>query len=314
MHLELKHLRTLRELRDAGSLVSAARRLHLTQSALSHQLKALEDQLALPLFVRKSRPLRFTEAGRRLLATADEILPRLQHVENELKRLAEGSAGRLHIAIECHSCFEWLLPSLDAYRRDWPDVEVDLTQAFPFEPLPALLRGDIDLVITSDPQERPDVHYTPLFTYQALLAMASKHRLAVRSYIVPADLAGETLITYPVERERLDIFRYFLNPAGIAPAGVRTTELTALMLQLVASRRGVCALPNWALAEYLARDYVTARPLDKDGLRATLYAAVCRGEQDQPHIATFLATARATCFATLSGIEPPVSRAAEASL
>ncbi len=305
MFLKLKHLRTLRTLHDTGSLVGAAQRLHLTQSALSHQIKTLEDHLALPLFIRKSRPLRLTEAGRRLLAGADDVLPRVRRLEQELERLVRGTVGRLHIAIECHSCFEWLLPTLDAYRNDWPEVEIDLTLAFPFAPLPALLRGDIDLVITTDPPHHADIHATPLFAYQALLAMARNHILAHHDLILPADLAGETLITYPVERERLDIFRHFLNPADVSPAHIRTTELTVLMLQLVASGRGVCALPNWALAEHLDRDYVSARPLGADGMWGTLYAAVRTGEADHPPIKAFLATARCTCFASLPGILPP---------
>ncbi len=148
--LEIRHLKTLHALREADSLVEAAERLHLTQSALSHQFKELEERLGLPIFVRKTKPIRFTSAGLRLLQLADATLPLLRSAERDIARLAGGTAGRLHMAIECHSCFQWLMPTIDQFRDAWPEVELDLASGFAFAPLPALARGDLDLVVTSD--------------------------------------------------------------------------------------------------------------------------------------------------------------------
>ncbi|MGF1529615.1 MAG: LysR family transcriptional regulator [Candidatus Competibacterales bacterium] len=302
MFLELRHLRTLSALRDTGSLAEAAERLHLTQSALSHQTKALEAYYGVTLFVRKSRPLRFTPAGQRLLALADRILPMLAETERELTRLAEGQAGRLHLAIECHSCFEWLMPTMDAFRENWPEVELDILTAVSFAPLPALVQGFVDLVVTSDPIDDPAICYHPLFRYQGMLAMANTHPLAKQEWIEPQDLRDQTLITYPVERERLDLFKYFLDPAGVEPLAVRTTDLTPMILQLVASRRGVAALPSWVLTEYLAKDYVSARPLGQNALWCTTYAAIRTPDSRYPYIKDFIDTSVATAFRTLHAI------------
>ncbi len=304
MHIELKHLRTLSALAETGSLTAAAERLHLTQSALSHQLKALEAQLGAPLYVRKSRPLRLTRQGERLLELAREVLPKVEAARRDLQRMASGGAGRLFIAIECHSCFAWLMPTLERYRHLWPEVELDLAARLAFDPLPALAEGELDLVVTSDPRPIEGLHYEPLFRYQALLAMHAGHPLAEKDWVEPEDLAGETLITYPVARERLDIFTRFLDPAGVEPATVRHTELTVMMVQLVASGRGVAALPDWALAEYLESGSVTARPLGKAGLHGTLFAAVREDEREQPWMAEFLETARQVSFDVLQGIRP----------
>ncbi len=302
MYLELKHLRTLSTLRRCGSLMAAAERLHLTQSALSHQLKALENQIGASLVIRKSRPVTFTPAGKRLLALADLVLPQVQAAERDLARFGGGKAGRIFIVIECHSCFDWLLPAMDVYREAWPEVEMDLTLGFSFEPLPALLRGDVDLVISSDPRSLAGIVFQPLFSFEVLLAMAKDHPLASKECIEPGDLADQVLITYPVERKRLDVFTRILDPAGVQPAGHRTCELTAMMLQLVASRRGVCVLPNWALAEALARGYVAARPFAPEPVIATLYAAVREEERALAYMDEFMATARAVSFRHLKGI------------
>lgn len=300
--IERRHLRTLRALREAGTLARAAQQLHLTQSALSHQIKELESQLAVPLFHRKSRPMRFTPAGERLLTLAARVLPELEAAERDIAAMAGGRQGRLHIAIECHSCFEWLMPTLEAYRPRWPEVEVDLSLAFHFEPLPALLRGDIDLVVTSDPQPLATLRYEPLFEYEAVLVLAKDHRLCARRVIEAADLGDETLITYPVETRRLDIYRRFLDPAGVAPARRRCAELTVMQVQLVASGRGVAALPNWAVHEFLAAGQVVTRPLGEGGMRGVLYAALREAQHDTPFLRDFVALARSTSFRTLQGI------------
>jgi len=301
--IELRHLKTLVALRDTGSLVEAADRLFLTQSALSHQLKDLEDRLDCRLFVRKTKPPRFTSAGRRLLNLADEVLPMFKLAERDIARLAGGEAGRLHICIECHSCFQWLVPCMDKYRGNWPEVELDITGGFNFAPLPALVRGDLDLVITSDPVKLPGVTYVPLFRYEAMLAVNPQHRLSQRSFIEPSDLANEVLIMYPVERDRLDVFTRFLDPADVEPKEIRTAELTAMIVQLVASDRGVASLPNWSLAEYEPIKTVVAKSLGEHGLWATLYAAIREDQQDSPFMEDFLSTANDTCFATLQGIK-----------
>ncbi|MBX3705902.1 MAG: LysR family transcriptional regulator [Pseudomonadales bacterium] len=301
-HLELRHLRTLVALRDTGSLVEAAERVFLTQSALSHQLKELESRLGCALFIRKTRPVRFTSAGARLLRLADDVLPLVHGAEHDLVRLAGGESGRLYMSIECHSCFEWLLPAINRYRESWPDVELDIASGFHFAPLPALARGDLDLVITADPVPDGGLAYLPLFSYEALLALPRGHVLAARPWIEPADLAGETLITYPVDRGRLDVFKNFLEPARVEPARVRTAELTTMMIQLVASGRGLVCLPNWALHEYLERDYVVARSLGEEGVWPTLYAAVREDQAEAPFVRGFVEVAKSTCFGTLVGI------------
>ena len=300
--VELRHLRTLVALRDAGSLVEAAERVFLTQSALSHQLKDLETRLGCALFIRKTRPVRFTTAGQRLLRLADEVLPLVHGAEQDLLRLAGGEAGRIFMAIECHSCFEWLLPAIDRYREAWADVELDIASGFHFAPLPALGRGDLDLVITADPIDDPGLAYLPLFSYEAQLAVARDHRLAGREFVEPEDLTGETLISYPVDRERLDIFKNFLDPAGVEPARIRNAELTTMMVQLVASGRGVVCLPNWALHEYRERDYVLVKSLGEEGIWPTLYAAVRRDQGSAPFIQGFVDVAKQTCFDNLVGI------------
>jgi LysR family transcriptional regulator for metE and metH len=302
--LEIKHLKTARALRNGGSLVEAAKQLHLTQSALSHQLKDLEERLGLSLFVRKTKPIRFTRAGEHILELADQVIPKLEQTSRDIKKLAGGQAGRLHMAIECHSCFDWLMPAINSFRDQWPEVEIDLMASFHFEPLPALARGDLDLVVTADPVHMPGIHYQPLFRYQALLAIANQDDLIAKKYIEAQDLAKKTLIHYPVERKRLDIFTQFLEPNGIEPSNTRQADLTLMIVQLVASGRGVACLPNWALQPYLSAGLISSRPLGENGIWPTLYAAIRKEQKDSSYMKDFLQQSLHSCNSNLTGIEP----------
>jgi len=292
MFLEVRHLRSLRAIQETGNLARAAERLHVTQSALSHQIKSLEQYFEAQLFLRNSKPLRLTAAGERLIELARQVLPLGENAENDLRRVARGELGRLHIAIECHACFEWLAPVLNRYRRQWPQIEVDIRVGVSFEALPALQKGEVDLVISSDPVKSSDLQFAELFDYEALLVMPADHRLVGKKRIQPADLAEETLITYPVNRQRLDVFSRFLQPAGVEPAAVRQSELTSVILLLVASGRGVAVLPDWVLREAEQAGTLATRPLGSRGMKGTLYAAVRRAEFDTAYLQDFIALAR----------------------
>ncbi len=292
MHLEFRHLRTVKAIHEAGGLARAADLLNITQSALSHQVKGLEDQAGVELFVRRSKPLRLSSAGMRLLKLAEKVLPEVEALEEDFRSLRSGKTGRLHIAIECHACFEWLFPVLEQFRKKWPDVDVDIRPGLAFGALPALIREEVDLVVSSDPEDLPGVNFVPLFDYEPVFVASSQHPLAAKEWIEAEDFRDEALITYPVERARLDLFSQLLTPAKVEPRSIRQVELTAVILLLVASNRGVAVLPDWVVREVkYSSDYVTRRLTEK-GVTRRLYAAVRAEDAQKPFMAHVLKLAR----------------------
>lgn len=301
MHLELRHLRTVRAIHEQGGLARAAEVLNITQSALSHQVKALEEQAGVDLFVRRAKPMRLSPAGMRLLRLAEQVLPLVAATEAEFKGVEAGRIGRLHIAMECHACFDWLLPVLDIFRRAWPEVDLDIRQRLAFGALPALARQEVDLVISSDPEEMAGIVFQPLFDYSPTLVVPADHPLVAKGHADPADLAGETLITYPMDRARLDVFSQFLTPAGVEPARQRTVELTAVSLMLVASGRGVAVMPDWVLRRESANTEIAMLPLTQGGIIRRLYAAVRAEDLAQPYMAHVLRLSRTEPLRMLRG-------------
>jgi LysR family transcriptional regulator for metE and metH len=292
MYLELRHFRTLRAIHQAGGLARAADLLNTTQSALSHQVAGLEAQVGMELFVRRSKPMRLSAAGMRMLRAAERILPEVAALEEEFRALKSGKTGRLHIAIQCHACFDWLFPVLELFRHAWPEVDVDIRAGLAFDSFPALLREEVDLVISSNPEGLEGITAHPLFDYHPTFVASSRNPLAQKAVIEAEDFRDQVLITYPVGRDKLDIFTELLTEARVEPRAHRTVELTAVILMLVGSDRGVSVLPDWVIRDVKQNaDYVT-RPLGPGVITKRLCAVTREEDAFRPYMAHFLRLCR----------------------
>ncbi|PXW24695.1 LysR family transcriptional regulator [Paraburkholderia caballeronis] len=290
--LERIHLVIVREVARQGSLTAAAGALFLTQSALSHTVRKIEQQLGTPIWDREGRSLRLTQAGQYLLSLAERLLPQFEHAEERMKQYAEGERGTLRIGMECHPCYQWLLKVVSPYLARWPDVDVDVKQRFQFGGIGALFGYDVDVLVTPDPLNRPGLSFEPVFDYEQVLVVAEGHPLAKARYVKPEQLVDETLITYPVETDRLDIYNQFLRPAGVAPRRHKTIETTDIMLQMVASRRGVAALPRWLADEYADRMPLVSVKLGRDGIAKQIFLGTRDADGGLDYLASFVEFAR----------------------
>lgn len=290
--LDCQHLAILREVNRTGSVTAAAERLNVTQSALSHMIRKVEERYSVRLWEKQGRGLRFTQAGLHLLTLAENILPKVEHAERTLRDFATGRRGALRVGMECHPCQKWLMRLVPHYLEQWPDVDFDIRTAFRFDGIAALMAHEIDLLITPDPQEHADLQFTPVFDYELMLVVHEENKLAAQSWIEPADLLDEILITVPVSVERLDIFTRFLLPAHCRPRVHRTAETIDLMLQLVAADRGVAVLPDWLVREEGTDLPLRTLRLGQHGLAKSIHLGTRRREEAASYLAGFIALAR----------------------
>lgn len=287
--IERSHLEILRALDEAGTLTAAAVRLCLTQPALSHQIRNLEDQLKVVLWEKDGRGVRLTQAGRYLSELGRQLLPTLEHAEKSVRAFADGKRGLLRIGVECYPCFEWLLEVIRGFLKHLPDVDIDVVQRFQFSGHEAMKNRQIDLLITADPQAKGILHYEPLFDYELLLATAKAHPFSRKPFVTPEDFADQTVLTYPVEPERLDLFVRFLNPASIAPAKRIPIEATEVMLQMVSAGRGICTLPDWLIAKHRRDLGLVGVRVGRKGIQKRLHAAIRKSDRQIGFIREFLA-------------------------
>lgn len=290
--IERIHLSIIQQVEKQGSLTAAANELHVTQSALSHSMKKLEQQLGTDIWRRDKRRLQLTQAGQHLLAVANRVLPQLELAEDRLQQYAHGKRGSLRIGMECHPCYQWLLKIVSPYLNAWPDVDLDIKQKFKFGGIGGLFNFEIDLLVTPDPFFSPGLTFEAVFDYEQVLVVAKHHELAKQSYVIPEQLTKEVLITYPVDIERLDIYSQFLLPAGIAPKQHKTIETTDILLHMVASNRGVAALPRWLVEEYEAKLPIVPVTLGKHGIDKQIFIGSRKTDCGLDYVKAFFELAR----------------------
>jgi LysR family transcriptional regulator, regulator for metE and metH len=286
--IERTHLLILREVDRLGTLTEAARSLCLTQSALSHAIKKLEGQLNTQLWTKEGRTLRLTQAGKYLLNVSKRLLPQLEHAEAVLGQFAQGQRGILRVGMECHPCYQWLLRVVSPFLTQWPDVDVDVKQKFQFGGIGALLSHDIDLLITPDPLFKSGLLFRPVFDYELVMVMADHSALSKQVFLKPSDIVDETLITYPVSIERLDVYSQFLIPGQCLPKQHKTIETTDIMLQMVAAGRGITALPAWLVDQYATDLNIKAVRLGEQGIHKQIYTGVREADGEVDYIESFI--------------------------
>jgi len=291
--IERIHLEIIDAVDHCGSLTAAAKKLHLTQSALSHSIRKFEERLGVAVWSRENRGLRLTQAGEYLLAVARRLTPQFVQAEERLRQFAQGERGLLRIGIECHPCCQWLLKIASLYLDAWPLVDLDVKQKFQFGGIGALFGYEIDVLVTPDPLFKTGLHFAPVFDYEQVLVVNSRHPLCKQKYVRPEHLAEETLITYPISTDRLDVFSRFLTPSGITPKRHKLIETTEIMLQMVASGRGVAALPRWLVEESADRFDVIYLRMGKDGIAKQIFLGIREVDLEIDYVRAFMELADA---------------------
>lgn len=286
--IERSHLSILREIERNGSLTAAADSLHLTQSALTHSIKKLEQRTGTTLWSKEGRAIRLTQAGSYLLTVANRLLPQLEYADQVIERFAKGEKGAIRIGMECHPCYQWLLKVVTPFIERYPEVDLDVKQQFQFGGMKALLNYDIDVLVTPDPIHQSGVTFTPVLNYQQVLVVSKQHALAKKTQVEPKDLVDEVLYSYPVEIDRLDIYSQFLNPAHCKPKKHKSIEATDIMIQLVAAGRGVAALPHWLVNEYAETMAIKSVRLGKAGVSKSIYLGLRDDDQSIDYLQAFI--------------------------
>ena len=294
--VERHHLLMVKTIAEQGTVTRAADKLFLTQSALSHAMKKLENSLDTKLWQKSGRKLTLTQAGEKILSASTKILPQFDKLEEEITSLSAGRSGCIKVGIECFPCFQWLLKVVAPFLKHYPKVDIDIKNEFQFGGIGALLNFEIDLLVTPDPLFHKKITYIPIFDYQQVLLVNASDELAKKSEITPHDLAEKTLFTYPVERERLDVFTRFLTPEGGSVKQHKTLENTEMILQMVQHGRGVAALPNWLVdhQEGAILEQVKRLPFGAEGIHKTTYIAVRTEESNNPIINQFIEQSKLT--------------------
>jgi LysR family transcriptional regulator, regulator for metE and metH len=290
MDLEIRHLKLVVAVAEAGSVTAASKRLHVTQSALSHQLRDAEERIGAPLFLRLSKRMVPTPAGERLLRSARTVLKELDLTARELGNNGE-SAGLIRISTECYTCYHWLPSLLREFRKKYPKVEISILAEATHDPLLALREGRLDVGVVSGDVTDNAMRVDDLFHDDLLLVMSPDHKLANKKSVRPQELAGENVIIYPPRKEST-MLNNVIYPAGVTPGAVLEVSLTEAILELAGAGMGIGLLARWAAAPRVKSGHIAARPLANGGYHRTWKAVTLACVPRPPYLEEFISLLR----------------------
>jgi LysR family transcriptional regulator for metE and metH len=288
VELEVRHLRLVAEIADAGSMTKASTRLHLTQSALSHQLRDIESRFKTPFFLRVGKRMVLTAAGRRLLDSARRVLDDLRRTEDDLRRLAGNSDGVIRVCTECNTGYHWLAPLLAAFHRRHPRVDVNVVADATERPVEALVEGRLDLAILTSATRDRRLRLRPLFTDEMVAIVAPTHPLAKRRWLSPQELAAEHLLLYASAPEDSFTLRSVLAPAGLVPARMSFIMLTEAMIEMAKAGLGVGVIPRWSAQPAIAARAVVPLSITRRGKHRQWLAATLKAQAEPAYLIDFI--------------------------
>jgi LysR family transcriptional regulator for metE and metH len=270
----MRHLRLVAAIADQGSLTAAARVLHLTQSALSHQLRELETRLRAPLFVRTARHMVLTPAGEQLARIARGGLPQVDGFERQvLGGDFSDAPSVVRIATECYTAYHWLPAVLREFRGRWPNVALRVGAEHTAAPISALREGRLDLALVYTRSNDKGVRLEPLFDDELVVVTAPDHPLVGRAFAPVEALREEHFFVYTSPDSDSAIVRDVLEPAGVQPAQITRLQLTEAIIELVAAGLGIAVLAKWAVAPAVRSGAVQTLRIGRAGIRRTWFTA-----------------------------------------
>ena len=288
INFEVRHLQMVAAVAASGSVTRAASELHLTQSAVSHQLRDIETRLGTPLFLRVGKRMVPTAAGRRALATAQRVLDELATAEDDVRRLGANKSGVLRVCTQCNTGYHWLPPLIEAFRVKHPRVDVAIAVECTMKPVEALLEGRLDLAIVTQTIQHRQVRVRPLFDDEHAVIVAPDHPFASRAFVRPEDFAQQHLLLYTGTAEDSFTVQEILRPAGVEPQRMSFVMLTEAILEMVKARLGVSVMQTWAVEPAIRAGQVKAIPITPSGIRRRWSAATLRSADAVPYMDAFV--------------------------
>ncbi|MFW5444454.1 MAG: LysR substrate-binding domain-containing protein [Methylococcaceae bacterium] len=253
-------------------------------------------KLGVTLWEREGRSLRLTQGGELLLQVAQQLLPVLSQTEKTLRAYGEGLQGTLHIGVECYPCYQWLTGVIGEFMQQMPDVDIDIVNKFQFSGLEGLLNHHVDILVTPDFVKKEKIHYEILTAYELVILLSVEHPLAELDYFMPEHLANETLLTFPVPLERLDIYSCFMTPSHISPARHKAIESLEIMLEMTALNRGICVLPTWLANDKCKTLKLKKMSIGQGGMHKKLFLAMRDSDKSINYIEKFIAVGKKTAI------------------
>ncbi len=286
--MEIRHLKLIREVAETKSLTKAKDTLFLSQSALSHQLKEIEGQLGTQLFHRVNKQLILTNAGKMVLESAERILKDLERTEMSIKKYVSGTSGTLRLATQCYTCYHWLPSLMSDFKKEFPNVEIEIFHNSESDVEDQILDGKIDLAIIYESSDRSNIDYHELFRDEVFALVPVGHPWTKKPFVEAKDFEGENIIIHSYPLESVSLFSQVLIPEGIKPKRVMQVQVTEAVVEMVKAGMGINVMAKWIVEPFLKDNKLALVPVTKRGIHRNWHAITLSDENSPQYLQNFV--------------------------
>jgi LysR family transcriptional regulator for metE and metH len=286
--MDVRHLKLIKTIADEKGINKSLDKLFLTQSAVSHQLKDIEERIGVKIFYRTKNQWILTDEGKILYDTARRVLEEIELANTKLNDLRMGHVGDIRISTECYTSYHWLPAFMVKMKLLYPKLNVKIVMEATHKPLQKLLNNDLDVGITSDPLNDKSIRYIELFKDEVMAVVPSGHALSGKKHLSADDFANEVLIIHSYPLETVTVYQHFLKENKVQPKEIMAIPLTEVALEMVKAGMGIMTMPVWALKPFAASDEVSLVRIGAKGLIRTHYAAIRHEDSHKKHILEFI--------------------------
>lgn len=286
--MEIKYFRLIKTIEEEGNIAKSAKKLFLTQSALSHQLKELEERLGFKVFNRVRNKWQLTDEGNELYKLGNSIIESIEKGFQNIEQLRAGSIGTIKVSTECYSFYQGLSSFIQKMGLLYPKINVDLILEATHQPVSKILSNDIDIAIVTSKPEHNSLDSTAVYEDEIFAVMHKENPLNKLDFLDFNDFSNTHLIIHSYPLETVSIFKQFLHPNKITPLKISAIPLTEVALEMVNANMGIICMPKWALQPFKIPKDILFKRISKNGLKRTHYLVFRKSDKTKKYFNDFI--------------------------
>ncbi len=288
--MELKYFRLIKTIAEEGSLANSSERLFLTQSALSHQLRDLEERLGFRVFHRSRNKWELTDEGSELYKLANKLFSSIDESFSTIKSIKEGSKGSIKLSAECQSFFHFIPSFIQKMGILYPEINIEVTLGATHQTISQVLSNEIDIAIVTTAPESDELLSIPVFKDEIYAIMHREHHLNNLEYLEASHFSDFHLLINSFPLEGVAVYEQFLKPNKINPKKISAIPFTEITLSMIEANMGVMCAPKWQLAPFKLSKEVSFKRIGKNGLKRTHFLVIQKKHRNKKYIHDFISS------------------------
>ncbi|WP_298485932.1 LysR family transcriptional regulator [uncultured Maribacter sp.] len=286
--MELKYFRLIKTIVEEGSIANSSERLFLTQSALSHQLRDLEERLGFKVFYRSRNKWNLTDEGNELYKLANKLFSSIDESFNSIRHIKEGSKGSIKLSAECQSFVHSIPQFVQQMGILYPEIDIELNLYARQLTISKLLANEIDIAIVTFKPVSDELENIKVYEDEIFAIMHKENKLNDLDFLDSNHFSDMHMLIHSYPLDSVSIYEHYLKSNNVTPNKISAIPYTEASLSMIESNMGVLCAPKWQLKPFKMSEDIVFKSISKNGIKRNHYLVVKKVNLNKKHIHNFI--------------------------